>query len=129
MEVHSEDLLLKQIQTKWGEEIGLQKYLDGGRVDAAKIALTIKELPGFTEDCSVIDYASGFGRVVRNLGEFLPNADISAVDIHERAVTLMEELGLKAAKSAEIPCDMDTSTIPDADYIYCMSFFFASQFK
>lgn len=123
MKTHPEDLLLKQIQKKWGEEIGRQKYSDGGRGDAAKIAETIKALPGFRKDCSVIDYASGFGRVARNLGEFLPESDICAVDIHEKAVSFMEELGLKTALSTELPYDTKALNIPNADFIYCMSFF------
>ena len=82
-------LMKKEIITeKWSEEIGRQKYSEGGRGDAAKIAETIKVVLGFKKNYAVIDYASSFGRVARNIGEFLPESDICAVDIHGKLFLL-----------------------------------------
>ncbi len=70
---------------------------------------------------SLLEFASGYGRVTRHFAGALPGFDVVACDIHPQAVQFLRSLGLQACESTHMPEDMNLGR--QFDVIYAFSFF------
>jgi SAM-dependent methyltransferase len=86
-------------------DASVDAYFVDGRRSAHKLASLIEELNVVgPSPVSVLEFASGYGRVTRHLRAALPNAVVAACDIHDQAVTFIEqELGVPAFRSHTVP--------------------------
>ncbi|TXN78286.1 class I SAM-dependent methyltransferase [Methylobacterium sp. WL8] len=70
---------------------------------------------------SLLDFASGYGRVSRWMKEALPGTQIFASDVHQDAISFMSSIGVEAFKSSSVP---EEFTPPcQFDVILSVSFF------
>lgn len=121
--VHPEDHLVEYIVThspralENGYRAGLLEYFAGGQHDAAQL-LRLMDSLGHARDASVLEFASGYGRVTRHIG--LPN--FMAADIHEEAVSfLRDRMSVNAVQSAMSPDEFEPGRT--FDFIFVMSLF------
>jgi SAM-dependent methyltransferase len=101
----------------------VERYFSDGRRSALKLARLIEELGlGAGRPISLLEFASGYGRVTRHLRGVLPNASIAACDIHDPAVAFIEqELGVSAFRSDSVP---EQWRVPRRyDVVFALSFY------
>jgi SAM-dependent methyltransferase len=104
-------------------ESGVESYFLDGRRSALKLAGLMNELGvGAHRPPSLLEFASGYGRVTRHLRSVLPHASIAACDIHDQAVTFIEqELGVPAFRSHSVP---EEWRVPRRyDVVFALSFY------
>lgn len=73
------------------------------------------------EPVSILEFASGYGRVSRFFPVVLPQASAVACDIHARAVAFLRRIGLQAVLSSSVPEQFDTGRT--FDVVFALSFF------
>ncbi|KMO42599.1 hypothetical protein VQ02_02710 [Methylobacterium variabile] len=96
-------------------------YLEGGRTHAEVLRDLLEQHRPARPDFSLLDFASGYGRVSRHLAKMFPEAGISACDIHPDAVAFLNDLGIPAHLSTAQP---EAFSLPDRyDVIFALSFF------
>jgi SAM-dependent methyltransferase len=101
----------------------VDQYFTEGRRCAHKLAALVGEL-GMPSagSYSLLEFAAGYGRVTRFLRAALPGASIAACDIHEQAVTFIEqELGVLAFRSHRVPEEWRAPR--RYDVIFALSFY------
>jgi len=124
--IHDEDQLLAFIIKDFGEKFAIESYFHHGRSDAYKIAALIQSLPFSNEQpekkIRVLDFASGFGRVVRHLPNLMAKYNISAADIHPAACEFINtRFNIPTFLSSTKPGDLNVGN--NYDYVYAMSLF------
>lgn len=91
--------------------VAAREYITSGRGGAeftkallleARIADIIAKR-GLDGPASILEFASGYGRVTRHLPGVLPGFRVVTCDIHEQAVDFLGSLGLDACTSAHSP--------------------------
>jgi SAM-dependent methyltransferase len=108
----------------------LASYLSSGRDTVAYLrdilrdtrlatALANRENP--EAPVSVLEFASGYGRVSRHFRNVIPDVRVVSCDIHEHAVRFLRGLGLDACQSSPVPEDLSTGQTFDA--VFVLSFF------
>lgn len=108
----------------------LASYLDGGRGTAVFLrdmlretglaaALARRENPN--APVSVLEFASGYGRVSRHFRTVMPEAHVVACDIHQQAVDFLRGLGIDACRSSSVPEELSTGRT--FDVVFVLSFF------
>jgi len=99
----------------------INNYFDDGADCAGKLrALIAEQRP--VAGARILEFAAGYGRVTRHLRNVVPEADVTACDIHPEAVAfLRESLGVAAAGSADSPKDFNLGQ--DFDVVFALSFF------
>jgi SAM-dependent methyltransferase len=99
--IHSDDLLF------WSTSANVEHYFAGGH----KAALTIKDIVGrlrsLPRPFEFLDFASGYGRVARHMKNVMPEAILTASDIHPAAVEFVRSMGIAAVPSARVPEEFD----------------------
>jgi hypothetical protein len=98
-------------------------YFSDGRKCALKLAALVEDLEVRRKGgYALLEFAAGYGRVTRFLRAFLPGAAIAACDIHDQAVTFIEqELGVSAFRSHRVP---EEWRVPRRyDVIFALSFY------
>jgi SAM-dependent methyltransferase len=99
----------------------ISRYFAGGADCATKLRALIEErrpLAGLR----VLEFAAGYGRVTRHLRKVIPEAEVTACDIHPEAlVFLREDLGMEAVGSVTAPEHFDLSQ--RFDVVFALSFF------
>ena len=122
-EIHEEDMMFRflfQSITKGNHDQAVQIYFEGGAEDSKKISDLINNLQ-FGKDLSVLEFASGYGRVSRHLIKCMPEAKIMSVDIHEKAIRFIQDIGLTAQISSPRP---ENFNLPlRYDVVFALSFF------
>lgn len=96
-------------------------YFDGGAATAVWLRNIIGEIRPLDQPFSILDFASGYGRVARHLGKAFPNARVIASDIHPAAVNFMNANGTEAVPSSSIPEEFDPKQ--KFDVVVAISFF------
>lgn len=81
----------------------------------------LAERPGSDHTFSILEFASGYGRVTRFFPKVLPNAEVVACDIHPEAIKFLRGIGLEAVLSSSIPEELDTGR--KYDVVFALSFF------
>lgn len=105
-------------------------YLQSGKDTAALVAqllaehgvqLALAKRPRPEQQVSLLEFASGYGRVTRHFPVCVPSIEVVACDIHGEAIQFMRDLGLQAVQSASVPERLSTGRLFNA--IFAFSFF------
>jgi SAM-dependent methyltransferase len=99
----------------------LREYLEGGAHTAKFVADLIGQFRGTAAPFTMLEFASGYGRVTRHWCNALPAADVVACDIHAEAVDFLQELGCRASLSASVPEKLALER--KFDVVFALSFF------
>ena len=100
-----------------GFRAGIVEYFEGGRLDTEQLLRLMTSL-GHSRASSVLEFASGYGRMTRHID--LP--DFMVADIHEDAVDFLRgKMGVHAIQSATNPNDFDPGRT--FDFIFALSLF------
>jgi SAM-dependent methyltransferase len=98
----------------------VEHYFSDGRDCAVKLRKLIEQhLAGGS--VSILEFASGYGRVTRHLPNVLPEARCTACDIHEAAIRFISRLGIEALQSCEAPEEFELGR--SFDVVFALSFF------
>ncbi|WP_187276742.1 class I SAM-dependent methyltransferase [Methylobacterium sp. WL93] len=96
-------------------------YMHSGRALAHFLKDHLCVHPPSNNEFSLLDFASGYGRVSRWMNEAMPNAQVYASDIHQDAVNFMRSIGINAFKSSSKPNEFNSPC--HFDVIFSVSFF------
>ena len=118
--VHPNDLLYQYICKKFPVD-GHSRYFTGGARDAALIAALIREKLPAASDLRILDFAAGYGRVVRHMQALFPSATIAASDIHANAHDFLGKVGVAPYLSSYDPGALSLGGA--YDFIYVLSLF------
>lgn len=99
----------------------LQGYFAGGAEAAHALKALIGQYRPVDAPFSMLEFASGYGRVSRHWHKVLPRADVVACDVHPEAVDFLRRLGLRAALSYAKPERLRLGR--RFDVIFALSFF------
>jgi phospholipid N-methyltransferase len=81
----------------------------------------LAERPRPNDALSILEFASGYGRVTRFFPQVLPAAQVVACDIHPDAVAFLRGIGLDAVLSSAVPEKLTTGRT--FDVVFALSFF------
>ncbi len=96
-------------------------YLEGGAQTAGLIRDIIGNFRSTTAPFTMLEFASGYGRVTRHWCNAIPAAEVVACDIHPQAVSVLQELGLRALVSSSVPEQLALGET--FDVVFALSFF------
>jgi SAM-dependent methyltransferase len=96
------------------------EYFSDGRDCAVKLRTLIEERRP-VDSVSILEFASGYGRVSRHLPKVIPEATLTACDIHAEAVRFIDWLGVESILSRENPDDFNAGRA--FDVVFALSFF------
>ncbi|UPT96064.1 class I SAM-dependent methyltransferase [Bradyrhizobium barranii subsp. apii] len=85
--LHAEDHMLRHF-LEMNSENGLWHYFNGGYNDAAQLMTEIEKLGVDLQNLSVLEFASGYGRLTRHLKRL---CNLSTSDIHSEAVEFVDK--------------------------------------
>lgn len=102
---------------------GTKGYFDEGDAWSRKLDQIVTEVsPSGLRPASILEFASGYGRVTRHLSKYFPGAALTACDIHPNACRFLENvLEVHAIQSHADPAKVDLRG--PYDLISAMSFF------
>lgn len=100
--------------------LAIQAYFDGGEDCAKKFASLVADYSPMAE--SILEFASGYGRVARYAKQVMPQAEWISSDIHSEAVDFLnQKIGISAFPSAHSPSEwLSDRTF---DVVFALSFF------
>jgi SAM-dependent methyltransferase len=93
----------------------------GALLTEARLAEVLAKRPNPANPASLLDFASGYGRVTRHMPNEVPKTEVFACDIHAAAVTFIKSMGFQAIQSAHSPERLDLGR--KFDIIFVLSFF------
>jgi SAM-dependent methyltransferase len=96
------------------------EYFSDGHDCAVKLRALIEEQRP-VDSVSILEFASGYGRVTRHLQKVIPEATLTACDIHAEAVRFIGRLGAESILSCENPDDFNAGRA--FDVVFALSFF------
>ncbi len=97
-------------------------FQDGGRSCAKLVSIVDDIFHGSETKISLLEFASGYGCVTRHLAKHDHIFDITACDIHERAVNFTQDaLKVRAVQSTHVPDDLNLRE--RFDVVFALSFF------
>jgi SAM-dependent methyltransferase len=99
---------------------GTARFL-GDLLTEARLAEVLAQRPNPANPASLLDFASGYGRVTRHMPNEVSKTEVVACDIHEAAVAFIKSMGFQAIQSAHSPEDLDLGR--KFDIIFALSFF------
>lgn len=113
--IHPEDHLFAHVKSfAPTNEQAVENYLKGGRESAEMFAALAAQYHGTR---TVLEFASGYGRVTRHLKNAAPSLDVTVCDIHPQANRFVSDnIGARSIESASAPEDFA------ADRPYDMTF-------
>lgn len=131
--LHPEDFILWFIHDQahmTDKAQAVREYFQSGKEGALFLQALLEEhrprqvlqqlqRPG--QPLSLLEFASGYGRVTRHLPAALPGFEVTASDIHPQAVEFLRGFGLRAVQSHATPEAFDPGRV--FDVIYAFSFF------
>ena len=119
--IHPDDFLHKFILRKFPKD-GADRYFEGGKREATAVRAMIERYFPPHSPIRVIDFAAGYGRVVRHLPAVMPKATVAASDIHPQACQFMREnFDIEVYQSTREPEELDLGD--SYDFIYVHSLF------
>ena len=122
-EIHTHDNLFDYLVRHAGGSDPVDAYFTDGR-DCAEILRDLGEHAGvqWGDGPSLLEFASGFGRVTRHFGHVVPSARVTACDIHPEAVEFVSAtLGVPTLLSSIVPESLHLSS--RFHVIFALSFF------
>jgi SAM-dependent methyltransferase len=118
--VHPDDHLFSYLIKKH-RTAGVERYFKSGHAEAAQISRTISQLHPKNE-LRILDFAAGYGRVIRHLPKFINGGAVVASDIHPQACEFIQTtFGIETHQSSLVPEELDVGE--PYDFIYAHSFF------
>jgi SAM-dependent methyltransferase len=96
-------------------------YLTGGAQTAGVVKALIGQYRSTDTPFTMLEFASGYGRVTRHWRNVLPHAHVLACDVHSEAIEFLDRLGLPAAPSAVVPEQLRLGH--KFDVVFALSFF------
>ena len=132
-EVHPDDHIFRFIHddpNRVNKEEAVMEYFQSGRagaafvkdlLDAHPLSTVLASRPRPDRPMSVLEFASGYGRVTRHFPKIMPDIEVTACDIHTEAVNFLRGIGFEAYLSAHTPESFDLGR--RFDVIYAFSFF------
>lgn len=96
-------------------------YFAGGAEAAEALKALIGQYRPTDTPFTLLEFASGYGRVSRHWRNVLPSAEVLACDIHANAVEFLRGLGLTATPSSAVPEHLRLGR--RFDVIFALSFF------
>jgi SAM-dependent methyltransferase len=126
-EIHDDDLLLQFLLTHPAfpdPEQAIAYYFSDGAESARKLEEILMRNTAFGRSgrYSLLEFASGYGMVTRHLGRQLAGADIVSCDIHDQAVTFINDtLRSSAVLSRHVPEELTLNR--QFDVVFALSFF------
>lgn len=122
--VHEQDFIYKFLTTLpayHGDGKALAGYLHEGERSAVRLRELVLDQFG-REDISLLEFASGYGCVTRHLPGVLPQANITACDIHAAAVDFIAtQFRVRAIGSVADPDCLNLNRT--FDVVFALSFF------
>jgi SAM-dependent methyltransferase len=118
--IHAQDHLFGFIREAEKSE-AVAKYFRGGWETALFVRQLLGELRPLSTPFSMLEFASGYGRLTRHWAKVLPEALVTACDIHAEAVDFIKEIGAEAVPSSLLPEDFTTGT--KYEVVFALSFF------
>jgi SAM-dependent methyltransferase len=123
--LHNHDQLLGYLinHARMEPSAAISAYFSGGRSDAHAVLRVADQLGLSLEDATVLEFASGYGRVTRHLKGLVPqSSNLIASDIHEDACGFIaSEIGVKAEPSATSPAGLNISG--NVNFLFALSLF------
>jgi len=131
-DIHVDDFIFKFVAKKFKDDLSgaIGRYYDLGHHSASLLRETLAEVAAVKKVVNghdkwapgrIMDFASGYGGVIRHLGAMFPDSQLSTCDIHSSAVLFNREaLGVGAFGSSSVPGIL---SIPEQDVIFALSFF------
>lgn len=119
--LHPNDHMLRFICAT-NKEDGVERYFRGGQNAAARMSNVVKKFhPNWAEPIKLLDFASGYGRVIRHTKQF-SGCEVHAADIHPEACDFLENsLGVTSHLSSADPAKLDIGS--GYDFVYVISLF------
>lgn len=100
----------------------IENYFECGAKTTLILKNFIKELfPAEKNNTTLLEFASGYGRLTRHFSKLLPGIDYIACDIHQEAVDYIRSFGGKAILSSALPESFVTHQ--QFDVVFALSFF------
>ncbi len=125
IDIHPNDFIFAFIRddpTLADKDRAPQIYLDSGATTANVLRDVLNQhRPSRQHLFTMLEFASGYGRISRHFRKVIPEADVTACDIHPEAIGFLREMGIKAELSAGIPEEFNLSR--KFDVIFALSFF------
>jgi SAM-dependent methyltransferase len=122
--LHPDDFLfwaIEEITKPADKSVVVEEYFSGGHIAAHMIKGIVDQFPSLPRPFSFLDFASGYGRVSRHLKNVIPDALVTACDIHPAAVEFIRSINIPAVPSARVPEEFDPER--GFDVICAISFF------
>jgi SAM-dependent methyltransferase len=127
-EIHPDDFIYRFIagtpHFTSDERGGIRYYFTDGRQSARNLLSLLTGVCKYdgSRRIRLLEFASGYGCVTRHLGGVIPFLDVTACDIHPRAMDFIRgTLGIQTALSASRPEDL--SLDGTFDVVFALSFF------
>lgn len=131
-QIHTDDFIYQWLlDVPWGGEPDRNKararvaeyYFADGDQSARRLDDLIRQHhPAASRKLSLLEFASGYGRVSRHLRAMDDRYDVVACDIHPNAVAfLRDQIGVNAVSSCTDPRDFDAQG--KFDVVFALSFF------
>lgn len=108
----------------------VEEYLQSGRdtalfikgiLDENSLSLILAARPDPQRPVAMLEFASGYGRVTRHAPALLPGIEVTACDIHPKAVDFVRRMGFAASPSSSVPEELALDRA--FDVIFAFSFF------
>lgn len=129
-DIHVDDHVFSTLCEVHGQNSGkaLDTYLSDGQASAERIRDVIADLQGATkkdgkisDPMTLLNFASGYGRVARHVRNVIPNGKLVTLDIHENAMYFNSaHFGIQAVFS-ELPPHL-VKVFFRFDVVFCLSF-------
>ncbi len=123
--IHPDDLIYKFLFDHRGvREKAAEYYFQDGRKSAYQLRDLLERSTAVAPDgeFEMLEFASGYGCVTRHLRDALPNAKITACDIHDQALTFISrEIGVAVVPSSRDPKAFHLGR--QFDVVFALSFF------
>lgn len=122
--IHPNDLIFTYLAKNLKEPTASEHYLGDGLRSARLLRSVIENDTSVSLDqpFEMLEFASGFGRVTRHFKTEIPNAIVTASDIHPEAMSFTErELGIKTSISQSKPESFNLQK--QFDIVFALSFF------
>jgi SAM-dependent methyltransferase len=123
-EVHQQDYLFEWLVDHPDVPEPLRYYLEDGRRSAELLRQVLEShvFPRPLQPFEMLEFASGYGRLTRHLADVIPEAAVTASDIHAQAIAfLRHRFSVTAELSQREPAHFNLGR--EFDLVFALSFF------
>lgn len=122
-EIHPNDFIFRYIlNSKMDIRLAISEFHDSGIkgvMQLRKLIVDILDVPD--NSLSILDFASGYGRLTRYLNKYIPNLRVTSCDIHDEANVFNNQyFGTDAISSTFTPEDFKPKSRYDLIFVYSL---------